>query len=104
VAKFIAGDKSAVKTLMANQDQYRLKLVGMYGFYYLKTAEVDKHFENALSLMMVAQKAINNPMLDMKIAKTQHKLGKVSDARNTINQLLAVKPDYKPALDMLETL
>jgi len=104
VAKFIAGDKSAVKTLMANQDQYRLKLVGMYGFYYLKTAEVDKHFENALSLMMVAQKAINNHMLDMKIAKTQHKLGKVSDARNTINQLLAVKPDYKPALDMLETL
>ncbi|MEW6999313.1 type 1 glutamine amidotransferase domain-containing protein [Colwelliaceae bacterium BS250] len=104
VAEFLAGDKDAAQRLADNQDQYHISLVGMYGFYYLKTAETDEHFENALILMTVAQKAINNPMLDMQIAKTQHKLGKETEAKFTLNQLLATKPDYKPALDMLKTL
>lgn len=104
VAKFLAGDTSVVKLLTDEQDQYHISLVGMYGFYYLKTAETDKHFENALTLMTIAQKTINNPMLDMKIAKTQHKLGQGKNAKNTLNQLLITKPDYKPALDMLKTL
>jgi len=108
VAKFLAGDKSAAKILISlqeqEQDQYYIALVGMYGFYYLKVAETDEHFENSLTLMTVAQKAINNPMLDMQIAKTQHKLGKASEAKTTLNQLLATKPDYQPALDMLKTL
>lgn len=104
VAEFLAGDKGAAQRLADNQDQYHISLVGMYGFYYLKIAETDEHFENALILMTLAQKAINNPMLDMKIAKTQHKLGKETEAKFTLNQLLATKPDYKPALDMLKTL
>ncbi|WP_281557344.1 type 1 glutamine amidotransferase domain-containing protein [Thalassomonas sp. RHCl1] len=108
VARFLASDQAnaevVIKHLADNQDDYHLALVGTYGFYYLKTAETDQHFENALSLMTVAQKAINNPMLDMQIAKTQHKLGRKAAAKSTLNQLLATKPDYKPALDMLKTL
>ncbi len=104
VAKFIAGDQSAATLLAENQDQFHIALVGMYGFYYLKAAETDAQFENALTLMTVAQKAINNPMLDMKIAKTQQQLGKTKQAKVTLNQLLITKPDYKPALDMLKTL
>jgi len=104
VAKFLSGDKSVITLLTENKDQYHIALVGMYGFYYLKTAQTDKHFENALTLMMVAQEALNNPVLDMKIAKTQHKLGKEKAAKMTLNQLLISKPDYKPAVDMLKTL
>ncbi|WOH36509.1 type 1 glutamine amidotransferase domain-containing protein [Thalassotalea fonticola] len=104
VADLLAGDKLAAQRLTDNQDQYQIALVGMYGFYYLKVAQTNEHFENALTLMTVAQKAINNPMLDMKIAKTQYKLGKAKEAKITLNQLLATKPDYKPALDMLKTL
>jgi putative intracellular protease/amidase len=104
VAKFIAGDTSALKTLANNQEQYHIPLVGMYGFYFLKVADTTPDFEQALSLMMVAQKAINNPMLDMKIAKTQIKLGQANNAKATLNQLIAAKPDYKPAQDMLKTL
>jgi putative intracellular protease/amidase len=104
VAKFLAGDKSALTLLADNQDQYHVPLVGMYGFYYLKIAETDKNFENSLALMTVAQKAINNPALDMKIAKAQQKLGKKEAAKMTLNQLLTTKPDYKPAADMLKTL
>ncbi len=104
VANFLSGDKSVITLLTENKDQYHIALVGMYGFYYLKTAQTDKHFENALTLMMVAQEALNNPVLDMKIAKTQHKLGKEKAAKMTLNQLLISKPDYKPAVDMLKTL
>jgi len=104
IARLLSGDEFASQQLINNQDDYHIALVGMYGFYYLKVAESDIDFENALALMLVAQDVINNPMLDMKIAKTQHKLGKATEAKNTIEQLLTTKPDYKPALDMLKTL
>ncbi|MFT5755819.1 MAG: putative intracellular protease/amidase [Alteromonadaceae bacterium] len=104
VAKYIDGDKSALEILANNQDQYYIPLVGMYGFYFLKIADTTKDFEQALALMKVAQKTINNPMLDMKIAKTQAKLGQTEDAKITLNQLITAKPDYKPAQDMLQTL
>ena len=104
VAKFIAGNKSALETVRDNQAQYHIPLVGMYGFYYLKAAETTLGFEQALALMLVAQKSINNPMLDMEIAKTQAKLGQTDDAKITLNKLIAAKPDYKPAQNMLKTL
>lgn len=103
IAKFLSGDTEAINELASKPEQYQLPLVGMYGFYYQKSAQTDQQFEHALSLMIVAQKTINNPKLDMQIAKTQHKLGKVDQAKATLNQLLITKPDFKPALDMLQT-
>lgn len=104
VAQYLSGDKTALKILNINQDQYHIPLVGMYGFYALKVAETTVDFEQSLALMMLAQKAINNPSLDMKIAKTQVKLGQTSSAKATLNTLISSKPDYKPAQDMLKTL
>ncbi|MDG1751162.1 MAG: type 1 glutamine amidotransferase domain-containing protein, partial [Thalassotalea sp.] len=69
VANYLDGDQSALEMLINNQDQYYIQLVGMYGFYYLKIAESTLEFEQSLALMMVAQKALNNPNLDMKIAE-----------------------------------
>ena len=104
VAKLLAGDKAALTTLKENQADYHLPLVGMYGFYYLKVAENNSQIANALMLMTAAQAEINNPMLDMKIATAQQKLGKAEMAKNTLAQLLLEKPDYQPAKDMLKTL
>ena len=104
VAKFIDGDEGALKTLANNQGDYHISLAGMYGFYYLKVAQQEQEFEQALALMLVAKKAINNPRLDMQIAQTQQKLGKISDAKHTLTQLLATKPDYQAAKDLLATL
>jgi putative intracellular protease/amidase len=104
VAKFIAGDQSAIETLAKSQALYDISLVGMYGFYFLKTVNTTRGFEQALALMALAQKAINNPMLDMKIAETQLKLGQTDGAKATLDDLIAAKPDYKPAQDMLKTL
>jgi putative intracellular protease/amidase len=104
VAKYLAGDKSALNLLNANQAQYNIPLVGMYGFYFLKGAKARSDFEQSLALMLLAQKEINNPSLDMKIAKTQVKLGQSNDAKATLNALITANPDYKPARDMLITL
>ena len=104
VAQFITGTESAINELSINQDEYHIPLVGMYGFYYLKVAKSDSDVENALALMLVAQASLNNSTLDMKIAQTQHKLGKTAEAKNTLSKLLAAKPDHQPALDMLKTL
>lgn len=104
VAKFIDGDKSALEMLANNQTQYQLPLVGMYGYYFLKVADTRLDFEQSLALMMVAKKAVNSPNLDMKIAKTQAKLGQTDKAKVTLNQLIMAKPDFKPAQDMLKTL
>jgi putative intracellular protease/amidase len=104
VSKYIAGDKSALDMLVNKQDEYYIPLVGMYGFYFLKIADTTLDFEQALALMKVAQKAINSPNLDMKIAETQAKLGQLTNAKATLNQLITEKPDYKPAKSMLKTL
>jgi len=104
VSKYIAGDKSALDMLMNKQDEYYIPLVGMYGFYFLKIADTTLNFEQALALMKVAQKAIDSPNLDMKIAETQAKLGQLTNAKATLNQLITEKPDYKPAQSMLKTL
>jgi putative intracellular protease/amidase len=104
VAKFIAGDKLALETLANNQEQYHISLVGMYGFYFLKVADTSHEFEQSLALMLLAQKAINSPNLDMKIAKTQSRLGQTANAKATLNQLITAKPDFKPAQALLKTL
>ena len=76
----------------------------MYGFYYLQVASENQELENALGLMQFAQKEINNPQLDIQIAKVQMKLGQKKAAVSTLNQLLASTPDFQPALEMLKTI
>jgi len=104
VAQVLAGDKSAIDTLTRDHAQYSISLVGMYGFYYLKIAETQLQLEHALALMSVAKGTINNPMLDIKIAATQHKLGRNQAAKKTLEQILATKPDHQGAIDMMKTL
>ncbi len=104
VAKFITGDKSALKPFTDTPEQYLVSFVSVYGFYYLKLAKTPLDFEQALALMLVGQKALNNPNIDLKIAKTQLRLGQVANAKTTLNQLITAKPDFKAAQEMLKTL
>lgn len=104
VAEFLSGNQNALDVIAEDAEHYHVALIGMYGFYYLKIAETPLEYQNSLTLMLAAQEAINNPVLDMNIAKTQKKLGKMGEAKETLNKLLAAKPDYKPALEMLHEL
>lgn len=104
VAQVLAGDKNAANILSTSHDQYNIPLVGMYGFYYLNTADNDQELKNALVLMSLAKEEINNPRLDLQIAKLQRSLGETQKAMDTLNKLLVSTPDFKPAIEMLETL
>lgn len=104
VAQVLAGDKNAANILSTSHDQYNIPLVGMYGFYYLNTADNDQELKNALVLMSLAKEKINNPRLDLQIAKVQRTLGETQNAMDTLNKLLVSTPDFKPAIEMLETL
>jgi len=104
VAQFIDGDTQALSVLKESSADYHIALVGMYGFYYEMLADSTKENENALALMLSAQKTLNNPRLDLKIAQTQHKLGQSAQAKTTLEALLANKPDFQPAVEMLKTL
>ena len=104
VEKLLAGDGEAAKTLRADPVMYHIELVGMYGYYYLNTADSEKELHNALTLMKIGQTKLNNPNLYMRIAQTQKKLGDNVAASATLEKLLVSKPDFKPAIDMLSTL
>lgn len=104
VAEILAGNQDIKKVLSTNPDEYHIELVGMYGYYYLNTAESDTDLQNALTLMSLGQKAIKNPKLDMQIARTQQKLGDKVGATSTLKQILADKPDFEPAQEMLKTM
>ena len=104
VAKYLQGQKVALEEIKQSPNKYNVPLVGMYGFYYLQAASDNQELEHALGLMQFAQKAINNPRLDIQIAEVQMKLGQKKAAVSTLNQLLASTPDFQPALDMLKTI
>lgn len=104
VAQLLDGSEQAEEELSGNSAQYHIELVGMYGYYFLNIAESDKELHDALRLMLLGQKAINNPRLDIQIAKTQNDLGDKSAAVTTLNRILSNNPDFEPAQDMLKTL
>ena len=104
VAEFLNGKVIASQLLAADAAQYQLELLGMYGYYYVNTANTTQERQHALTLMQAGQSAINNLSLDMTIAQTQLKLGDKVAARATLQQILAAKPDYAAATALLATL
>ena len=104
VADFLAGNDQASAHMSTDSERYHLALAGMYGFYYLKQAESKKQQQQALALMLVAQETINNPNLDIQIAKTQQLLGDTIASQKTAEKILAQHPDFEPAQQLLASL
>lgn len=104
IAEFLAGNEKALEQLSADPERYHLSLAGMYGFTYLKQAKGEKQQQQALALMLMAQEAINNPNLDIQIAKTQQLLGDTIASQKTAEKILAQHPDFEPAQQLLQSL
>lgn len=104
VAKVLAGDDSAARTLLSDAEYYQQDLVGMYGYYYLQTAQTTESMQHALTLMQVGREAIGNPLLDVQIAKTQHELGDSEKALALLKQTIAANPGFEPAQALLQLL
>lgn len=104
VAEFLSGNDAALTQMTADSERYQLALAGMYGFYFLKQADGAEQQQQALALMLVAQDAINNPNLDIQIAKTQQLLGDNIASQKTVEKILVQHPDFEPAQQLLKTL
>jgi len=104
VAQLLDGNFKAIQPLISNADEYHIELVGMYGYYYMMKSDSEQDYKNALLLMNVAQDAINNPNLDMQIAKAHHALGDTQSAALVLNEILAEQPEFAAATTMLATL
>jgi len=104
VAAFLKGDDIALSKLADKSLGYQLPLVAMYGYYFSNFAEGDHANQQALDLMLVAQEALNNPRLDLQIAKSQRVLGKIDAAKLTLKKVIEATPDNKDAKEMLATL
>ncbi|WP_100656896.1 type 1 glutamine amidotransferase domain-containing protein [Alteromonas flava] len=104
VADLLAGDKTAAIKLSQGSEQLHIELVGMYGYYFLNVAEDDKELQQALTLMQLGQSAINNPNLDIQIAKTQQQLGDTVASTQTLRNILDSHPDFTAAQELLTSI
>ncbi|HEY0923871.1 type 1 glutamine amidotransferase domain-containing protein [Rheinheimera pacifica] len=104
VAALLDGKPDAAQALASNAEQLHIELVGMYGYYYFTAANSETAWQHALTLMQLSQSAINNPALDLQIAKAQQKLGDKAAATATLQQILVNKPEFEPAKVMLNSM
>jgi putative intracellular protease/amidase len=104
ISAFIEGDDSALHAISASPENHHLALAGMYGYYYLQLASTEKKQQQALALMLLAQEEIDNPALDIQIAKTQFQLGDIMASRNTLEKIIDKHPDFEPAKALMATL
>ena len=104
IAAYLDGDDAALQHITSSPETHHMALVGMYGYYYLQLAPTEHKQRKALALMLLAQEAINNPALDVQIAKTQYQLGDTMASRQTLAQTLKQHPDFEPAQQLLATI
>ncbi|MGP9802008.1 type 1 glutamine amidotransferase domain-containing protein [Rheinheimera sp. NSM] len=104
VAALLDGHPGAAQALASNAEQLHIELIGMYGYYFFTTANSATAWQHALTLMQLGQSAINNPALDLQIAKAQQKLGDKAAAAATLQQILVNKPEFEPAKVMLNSM
>lgn len=104
IAAFLDGDELALHPISASPETHHITLAGTYGYYYLKLASTEHKQQQALALMLLAQKTINNPTLDVEIAKTQHQLGDSMASQQTLARTLEQHPDFEPAQKLLATI
>lgn len=104
VASLLNNEVSAQQELKNNLDNYHVQLLGMYGFYYLTSADTQEDIGHALALMEATRSTINHPMLDLQIVKGYQKSGNLERAKQNLTTLLAAHPDNEAAKAMAKEL
>ena len=104
VERLLRDEKGAKIEFLKHSEKYQPELIGMYGYYALQFAENNKQIDQAVNLMQLASPIMKNPQLDMFIAQGQLKLGKTSDAKTTLQQIIEANPEMEAARKMLDTI
>ncbi len=108
ISQLLVNDTKAKAAYQQNKQQYAAPLIGMYGYYYLEAAASNQQVEGALMLMTLTQSEINNPQLDLAIAKAYQQLGNKHQAKVTLDNIIAQHPERESeknaALEMMKRL
>lgn len=101
----LAGDSSAVReALAATPERYHVALIGMLGYYQLKSARQDSQVRDALTLMALARPHMPEPRLHVAIADAHWRLGQRDDARQLLASVLALHPELAEAKALKATM
>lgn len=104
IDKVLSNDTLAEADLMKNPDQYHLPLVGMYGMFYMKSAQSDQQLQHAISLMEIGAPKISKPEFALNIVKAHQKLGNNDKAKSRLKAIMASHPDMNEASELMKTL
>ena len=103
VQRLLAGEgEGARATLAADQAPYHVELIGLLGYYQLESATEQAAIRDAVSIMELARPYMDEPQLQLGIAKGHWRLGNPRRARELLGTLLAAKPDMAEAIKLLE--
>ncbi|TQV82403.1 type 1 glutamine amidotransferase domain-containing protein [Exilibacterium tricleocarpae] len=103
IEQVLRGDRQTIEAIRANPAQ-QSSLMGMYGYYYLLAAESEQQVKQAILLMELVSTTIDNPQVDLQIAKGYQRLGQPDKARQQVSNLLQRHPDLGPAKSLLAEL
>lgn len=104
VADILKGKDQAIKAYQDNTASYEPMMMGMYGYVYFTAATSEAEYQQALTLMQLAQKDMNHPKLDLQIAKAHLKLQQTAEAKTLLMNLVANNPDLTEAQTLMEQL
>lgn len=101
----LAGEVDAARTALSQAPERHLpQLIGILGYYHAQAATDDAERRRALTLMELAVPHVPQPRLALETARLQQQLGKIVEARQTLEALLQRQPDHEPARAALAAL
>lgn len=105
VQRLLGGDVTGAQAeLTARRGDYEIDLIGLLGYYQLKSATQTAAVRDALSVMQLAAPHMTQPQLKLGMAEAHWRLGEKVRARELVDAVLAVEPEMDEARQLRETI
>lgn len=105
VQRLLGGDTTGAQAeLAARRSDYEVDLIGLLGYYQLKSATQTAGIRDALSVMQLAAPYMTQPQLKLGMAEAHWRLGETPRAREIVDAVLAVEPEMDEARQLRKTI
>ena len=101
VRRILSGDNSAIVEFHQNTAKYLPDLIAMYANGYARAAQNNSDIEKAVILMEMAMQHWQHPRLSLSLAQNLLKLGRLSQAKIIVTEVIKKKPEFIPAQKLL---
>lgn len=105
LARLATGDVAWAKSELAQrQDDYQIPLIGMWGYYAAMAAVERDDIQRAATAMALASPYMQEPQLQLALAKAYVRLGETRLARDLLTKLVEEQPDMQEVNELLSNL